>query len=392
MTPQNVRLAGFVPLLFVALCSDQVAGRGQPSIENQTACSRPSTTETVESLKRIILETTQRIESLHVCCLGEYAHRPLADANAFYRVALSAKAPYFFYYDSAHGHDSMNWQLDPYRQRAYVQKEQVYNEYPLDRMFFRQALKPQDPLPGSLQTAFFFLATGHWPMIEREAPRHSDLPYVLREVALSKQTHLHLREKLEQVDGRWCHVLEEPGVDSLWIDAARAGCLVQREILDSQTGHRLQRYRLLDQEEFADQIWMPRIIENTVFRSNDRSKNSHSKEEITSRTRIVECTVNQVQDTAFDYRIPPGTLEFNEFNLNEPPRQVTAGGLDQFDQMASWIQDDRISTITVGPARTALSEHRMLPVFTLALPIVLVATLMFTCEVYLRFSSTELVS
>jgi len=356
-------------------------------MEDQTNSSRDSATETVESLKRKILETTQKIESIRVCSFGEYLHGSLLDANAFYRVALSAKAPHFLLYDSAHGHDSMNWQLDPYRQRAYVQKEQVYNEYPLDRMFFRQPLKPQDPLPGSLQTAFFFLATGHWPTTEREAPRHTDLPYVLREVALSKETHLHLRAKLEQVDGRWCHVLEEPGVDALWIDAERAGCLVQRVLSDPKTGRRLHRYRLLQQEEFADQIWIPRVIENTVFRSNDRSENSSSSEETTSRTRIVECAINQVEDTVFDYRIPPGALELNEHNLNEPPSQVAAGGLDQFDQIADWIQGDRISTITVGPTRAALSENGIVPVSTLTLPIVLVATLILICEVYLRFSS-----
>ncbi|MDG2381621.1 MAG: hypothetical protein P8N76_08095 [Pirellulaceae bacterium] len=386
MIAQNVLFAGFVSLLFVACCTDQVAGQGRSPTEDQPISNRPSATETVESLKRKILETTQKLESIRVCCLGEYAHRALADANAFYRVALCAKAPHFLFYDSAHGHDSMNWKLDPHRQRAYVQKGQVYNEYPLDRMFFRQPLKPQDPLPGSLQTAFFFLATGHWPMTDREAPRYADLPYVLRDVALSKQTHLHLRLKLEQVDGRWCHVLEQPGVDCLWIDTERAGCLVQRELSDAQTGQRLQRYRLLEQEKFSDQIWVPGVIENTVFRSNDPAGNSGS-EEITSRTRVVECAVNQVDDTVFDYHIPAGALEFNETNLNEPPRQVAAGGLDQFDQMTEWIQGDLISTITVAPARPTLSGTAMVPFSTLALLVVLVLALIFVCELYLRFFS-----
>ena len=389
MIAKNILVAGFVPLVFVTCCNHQVAGQGSSRIENWPASSRPSATETVESLKKRILEATQKLESIRVCCLGEYAHRSLADANAFYRVALCAKAPHCLFYDSAHGHDSMNWELDPHRQRAYVQKNQVYNEYPLDRMFFHQPLKPQDPLPGSLQTAFFFLATGHWPMTDREAPRYGDLPYVLREVALSKQTHLHLRTKLEQVNGRWCHVLEQPGVDCLWIDTERAGCLVQRELSDAQTGQRLQRYRLLEQEEFSGQIWLPRIIENTIFQSNDPSDHSRS-EEVTSRTRVVECTVNQVDDTAFAYHIPAGALEFNEANLNEPPRQVVPGGLDQFDQIAEWIQGDLVSTITVTSSSSPLSGNRMVRFASLALPVVLVLVLIFVCEIYLRvFSSVN---
>ena len=387
MTAQNVRLAGLVPLLFVAFCTDQVVGQGRLPTENQPTSSKLAATETVESLKSKILETTQKLKSIRVCSLGEYENRSLADANAFYRVALCAKAPHFLFYDSAHGHDSMDWQLDPYRQRAYVQKDHVYNEYPLDRMFFLQPIEPHDPLPGSLQTAFFFLATGHWPTTEREAPRYADLPYVLREVALSKETHLHLRPELEQVDGRWCHVLEHPGVDCLWIDAERAGCLVQREVSDPKTGRRLQRYRLLDHEQFADQIWIPRLIENTVFQANEPAEDSSSSKEITSRTRIVECAINQVDDTAFDYRIPPGALEFNEHNLNEPPRQVAAGGLDQFDQMADWIRGDRISSITVDPTGSARSENGTVPVSTLTLSIAWVVILISVCEAHLRLAS-----
>ena len=161
---------------------------------------------------------------------------------------------------------------------------------------------------------------------------------------------------------------------------------MQRELSDAQTGQRLQRYRLLEQEKFSDQIWVPGVIENTVFRSNDPAGNSGS-EEITSRTRVVECAVNQVDDTVFDYHIPAGALEFNETNLNEPPRQVAAGGLDQFDQMTEWIQGDLISTITVAPARPTLSGTAMVPFSTLALLVVLVLALIFVCELYLRFFS-----
>ena len=387
MTHKNIRLASLLAILFGAFGTNQSVGQQTLLAESHPISRNPVTTETVESLKRKMLEATQKLESIRICSLGEYENPTLAGANAFYRVSLCVKAPHFLFYDSAHGHDSMDWQLDPYRQRAFVLKDQVYNEYPLDRMFFHQPIDPHDPFPGSLQTAFFFLATGHWPAIQREAPRYADLPYVLREVALSQETHLHLRSELEQIGGRWCHVLEHPGVDCLWIDAERSGSLVQREVSDPETGRRLQRYRLLEQEQFSDQIWIPRLIENTIFSASDPSGNSSSQKEVTSRTRIVECAVNEVADTAFDYRIPAGALEFNEHDLKEPPHQIAAGGLDQFDQMADWIQGDRVSSITVGPAHSDRSENGLLSVSTLTLSIAWVAVLIVICEAHLRLAS-----
>ena len=129
------------------------------------------------------------------------------------------------------------------------------------------------------------------------------------------------------------------------------------------------------------------MIENTVFPASDPSGDRSSQKEVTSRTRIVECAVNEVADTAFDYRIPAGALEFNEHDLKEPPHQVAAGGLDQFDQMADWIQGDRVSSITVGPAHSARSENGLLSVSTLTLSIAWVAVLIVICEAHLRLAS-----
>ena len=385
MTLKTILTLGLLHLVFITFHNNRLDARLTPPTESDKTTNGGPATETVESLKKMVLETTLKIDSIRILCRGEYLDRSLVDANAFHQVTLFAKAPHSLFYDSAHGHDYMNWQLDPYRQKAYVRKEHVYNEYPLDRMFFRQLLKPQDPLPGSLQTAFFFLATGYWPTTGREAPRHADLPYVLRDVALSKETHLHLRPDLEKVGGRWCHVLEQTNADALWIDVGRAGCLVQRELFDSKTGRRLQRYRLAEQEEFSPQIWIPRVIENTVFEQHDQEKNAHSDHELTATTRILECQVNQVQDSDFDYQIPPGALELNELNVNEPPRQVIPGGLEQFDVMASWINDDRISTITVDNTGPTPSQGNTISVSAVTFPFALVVTLLLTCEIYLRF-------
>ena len=357
--------------------------RSQDDHQSETT-TNPKATEDVRSLKTMMLKTASAIESVRIGYRGNYSEPRLTELNAFYRVRLSAKAPHFLMYDAAHGHDFLDWQLDPFRQVAYVQKNHYYNYYPLDRMFFWQELAPTAPNPGSLQLPFYFRATGIWPAWQRKAPQRDNLAYVLRDIALSSESHTHLRPKLEKISGRWCHVLEHPGSDTLWLDAERGACLLQRELSDKKTGRVLQRFRLLKQEQPAPGIWMPTIIENTVSNIvHDRKTNKESKQEKTSIIGINICEVNNVPDSHFHFPIPDGALEMDEADRKARSVQVTAGGLDQFDAITNWVIGDRISTITTNNTFLKRSTPPPFDPFKMLFPVVLVTVLIGICELFL---------
>lgn len=362
-----------------------VFGLLAPSVTGQTKdyleVPRPML-ETPESVKEQLLLACNRIDSIELISRGEYSRPDLAQSNAFFQVSINAKAPGLLYFDSGHGHDRMNWELDPYRQKAFVTEDHVYNEYPLDRMFFRKPHKATDPLPGSLQKSLFFMSTGIWPFTAREAPRVSGIPHVLREVALSTDSHWRLRPQLENVDGHWCHVLEQPGIDVLWLDLQRGCALLKRELYDQEQQVVSHQYRLKELKEMGHHIWLPTVIENTSFYKETQEG---ELKPYTRVTRIIECKVNQSSVADFEYGIPAGALELDQQDVRKQPIQVTPGGLEHFDSLASWIIDDSISTITrfqVGQAANLPASNKSMVNWYWVVGLI-TFTAIVGCEIYL---------
>src|SRR5665213_4288683 len=148
-----------------------------------------------------------------------------------------------------------------FQRRAYISGNRVVSEFPVNRVFSEGTFTPSEGLPGTLPREFFFLATGIWPLNAIKPPRHRGRPYVLREIA-ECDTHSVVRPNLEDVDGRWCHVLEDPDVDSLWLDVERECALVARETRDPENRALVQRIELRRHVEVSPQIWMPTSIRN----------------------------------------------------------------------------------------------------------------------------------
>jgi hypothetical protein len=293
----------------------------------------PAATLSTSELRKKLLESLERIDSLRVTYRSsDYDTKRFPPGTYLHRI-VAAKAPYSLYHVSAHGHGQLSWEDDFYQQRAYITRDHLYNEFPVNRSFFDHEMKPDDGLPGSLPGEFFFLATGIWPMKARKPPRPDAHPYMLNEVAVCEE--FSVRAARELVGGRWCHVLERSGFDRLWIDVDRGCALMARETHSSSNGALVQRIELSDYKEIGPQIWLPGRIRNIQYDwlcPDESGRNRVVKDTI---HLVVDIQVNCIEDETFRFKPRPGALFNDRVTV---PRQVEGDGVDHLDYLAAWVK------------------------------------------------------
>lgn len=290
---------------------------------------RMPASQSLEGLRRKLLETQGIIHSIAL----KYHSMPEEPNGAYLNRIVVAKEPNSLRYELWHGiADVMPWIDDPKAQIDYVNADRWVAYFPFQRKYFDGVLRPNDPLPGTLREAFFFMATGLWPLPQRPSLRQLGHPCALRDVAMSDK-YRSLRSHQEQIGGSWCHVLENPGVDRLWIDVERGCSLVARELLDEK-GVLVLRYDLRDHRETAPGIWIPTIIVRTEY--GNRSNSSAENERIERHYQITlnEVEVNGVKDEVFFFQPGLGCLHVKDHTST----QVVPGGEELMDEWVRWNQ------------------------------------------------------
>jgi len=247
------------------------------------------------------------------------------------------KYPFAYYLMGAHGYDGLDWKDDPLLKRCYLPGHGTsgYAEHALNRAYFQTSIRPDAELPDTLPNEFVQLATGLWPL-KRPPPRFERRPIVLREVATCPEYKV-VRPQQELVNGHWCHVLEYPGYERLWIDTTRGFILLARETVAGAHQALMQRMELGEHRELEPGLWLPTRIRNIQYDSLAETPEGRSRKLTDSLTEILEVKVNQVEDEMFEFRPPPGALRFAA-SRSEFPVQTQPGGLDHLDNLVHWIQ------------------------------------------------------
>jgi hypothetical protein len=314
---------------------------GQVLFNTQSsAASRdaPPATFSAAEIRAGIAESMARIRSFRVVYEShDYDTEKYPSGTYLHRI-VAAKTPYSLYHVSGHGYTGFDWQDDFYQQRAYVTKDSLFNEFPVNRHYFKQKLKPGDPLPGSLPKEFYFLATGIWPLNARKPPRPDNRPYMLTEVAISdKFSIVHPTQQL--VNGVWCHVLEWPGYDTLWLDVNRGCALLARETHSRENGALVQRIELSNHLEVASGIWLPTKLRNIQYDWACPIESARKRVVVDAMHTVLEMSVNSVSDELFQFKPQPGLLLDDGNGL---PKQAEPDGLDHLDAIVSWVRRNSI--------------------------------------------------
>jgi hypothetical protein len=306
---------------------------------------------TANELRARLLEAQRSIKGLRVVyrCY-DYDAEKYPRGSYLYRI-IAVRSPHDLYHVSCHGHDRLDWRDDPFQQRAIVTKDRLDNEYYVNRVYFESRIRPEEGLPGSLPNEFFFIATGLWPLEGRQPPRPDGRAYVLREVAASAD-YSRVRTLQEEVDGRWCHVLEFPGYDRLWIDVEHGCALLARETHSQSTGALVQRIELGGHREVAPGIWMPARMRNIQFDHTSPNEEGRRRIYRDATHEILDVEVNRVEEGLFTFRPRPGSMRWTH---EESLTQVQPDGLDHLDELARWVgrnfpRDEPKPVVPIPPA------------------------------------------
>jgi hypothetical protein len=308
------------------------------------AAEPPAATMTAPELRAALRKAQDAIQSLFVVYTSDdYDESRYAKGHYLHRT-IAAKAPDSLLHMTAHGDAVLPWIDDPYQQRARVRNGHLFNEYPFNRSYFEQDVDlKKDGLPGTLPQEFLFIATGVWPPTGVKPPRPVSPadPYVLKEVA-SSESYTQVRPRLESVAGRWCHVLERPGKDRLWIDVERGCALMARETHAATTGRLAQRIELGGHREVRPGIWFPMEMTNIRYDHDASGEEKQGRVWKNAKHEVLEVHINDVDDAVFQWEPPPGALCLPDDTL---PFQSKPGGIEHIAAMASWVRrHHRLST------------------------------------------------
>jgi hypothetical protein len=232
----------------------------------------------------------------------------------------------------------LDWRDDPYQQRLTVTADRLVAERPLDRIFNEQRLRPDDPLPGTAPQELLLFAPAWWPLTQRPSATLVDkLPAALSAVARSAK--YQARPQPEHVGGRWCHVLECPGRDQLWLDVER-GCAVVARQISYPDQDRVHRVEFSNFREVLPGIWAPFTSRNIHYKR--APDGALGKVVLDATLTVLRVRLNeQVEDARFEFKPRPGSVG----KIGDGPlRQAVPGGEEYLDEMVEWIRRYRPQT------------------------------------------------
>jgi hypothetical protein len=283
-------------------------------------------------LKQRLRQAQTRIWAWEIEYESQREIQPGVPAVTYVHRIVAAKAPDKFFSWAAHGTPSVDWRDDPYQQRLTITGNRMITERPLDRQFSDQSLPPDASLPGSAPNEILLTALGWWPLTERPPPILLDnVPTALSRVAESPA--YEARSRLEKAGDRWCYVLENPGLDQLWLDADRNHALVARQYSPSGQGQ-IQRFEFADFRELLPGTWVPFTLRNLRYECTSDGKPGRVL--VDARLTFLRVRLNEeVDDARFRFHALPGSR--GRFN-DEPLRQTAPGGEEYLNEVVDWTR------------------------------------------------------
>jgi hypothetical protein len=194
------------------------------------------------------------------------------------------------------------------------------------------------PYAWKVKSAFLWECLGWWPPDDDSKIPDQGRTFFLHTALAQKGYGVLPRQEL--VDGVWCHVVELPGVDKLWLDPARGFALLRRERFTGTPPVPTFRYELSDYREVAPAVWLPYKLRRVIFAAH-KSGETSPRIQMDATGTVVDAEVNQVPEDFFQFTPPPGTLV-----QDRDTRQMTQipGGLAILDA----ITDKALARLTLA--------------------------------------------
>ena len=299
-----------------------------PLIFANDADVRKATLST-EQIRQGLIRSNNHIRAWYI----EYESEPSSDGSYLHR-RIAAKYPDLFFHWSAHASADCSWQDDPLQQRLILKGSTGINEFPFSRSYVSYSWDESNVLPGTAPEELIFMAPGWWCFEKRRAGQVVEgMPDVICDVA-SSSAYI-VRPYQESIQGRYCHVLEWPGRDRLWIDCNRDFILLAREIIDPNSPGIVHRIELSGHRQINPGIWAPAEIRNTFLSTASALGAPPLIEGI---FKVLDVKFNDdVPDELFEFKPRAGSIRVSVSDDGQF-EQTVPGGTDYMDDLVSWIQ------------------------------------------------------
>jgi hypothetical protein len=132
--------------------------------------------------------------------------------------------------------------------------------------------------------------------------------YWLPDAVIKNRGEYVLDPEQEQIGGVWCHVLQRPGFDKLWVQTEPGTALRRRQVGWGQ-GKPIRENMLFDDfVEVASGLTLPRSILYEVYAAATDDPKLHNRVCYRLRLRVSKLSVEDIPDSQFRARIPPGSV------------------------------------------------------------------------------------
>jgi len=349
----ELRVAVFVTV--IALCLPTVG----ISSESRKA------TLTTDEVRQRLLDAHRRVRAWYIEYESPRELMKSGQEESYLRRVVAAKVPDLYFHWNAHGTLGLEWEDDPLQQRFIMGSSFVVADRPPQRSYIYMTWAPEDPLPGTAPNEFLFVALGWWPFPKRPPPTLFDGAAAVLP-AIASSADYRVRPDQELVGERWCHILEYPGRDKLWLDCDRGCAILVREMYGPNPGQLFQRIEASGHREVQPGIWVPATFRNMVPGVRDPKDN----QAVDSIINVLNVRLNEdVKDDLFEFEPLPGSIELT---VDGVVNQEAAGSEDYLNEVVDWIQ--RNDLISIAPAGNsivgAVVEYSLLGVGTAALALI----------------------
>ncbi len=174
---------------------------------------------------------------------------------------------------------------------------------------------------------------GWWPS-EDDPPSQPDAEVAIHLRFVLENPHYSLLEPPESVEGHPCVVLDNPGIDRLWLDPELGFVIRKRELYDDKGAVRnrkivqeFQPRQVVDASNESLTIWFPTRL--MVEYQDEQAVRDRSPSLKVAMFHVEELTVNELEDDRFVFTPPPGTVVYNK---DDNSVQQLPGGYDLLDE------------------------------------------------------------
>jgi hypothetical protein len=340
------RLPGQLVVAAVLACGPGAqgseGGASPPPAADGTATRRPATASLADIRARVAA-ARQRLRSLRVEyeSIVSIRQQPPNEAGKIRRAAAAKGV--CRYISTLQFVDGKPFEDDPEFAHSFYDGRSWNAYHPYNRIYqtSRRFMDPTHTLKARGEA--YFESLGWWPPDDPSDPPSLDGRRFFLNIVLANES-CRVRAEQEQVEGLWCHVVEVPGYDRIWLDDD--GWVVRRTCYEGDESRLSMHYELSDFRPVSPGVRLPHSVRRVEYSTAERAVLYES------RFRVIGCQANSVPDAQFTFTPGPGTLVYDRDT--DTAIQVP-GGLDFIDQSVARI-DQRLSQHAGvrGPAGTTL--------------------------------------